>query len=63
MEDSDRTGFRHFIVDIVDRIKQKLPPRPKRIDSDTDTADPRDIPPLPEGSSDTSSADIDDGGI
>ena len=30
MDEEDRAGFRHFIVDIVDRIKQKIPQKPKK---------------------------------
>ncbi|MBQ2793982.1 MAG: serine hydrolase [Clostridia bacterium] len=30
MDEEDRAGFRTFIVDIMDRIKQKLPAKPKR---------------------------------
>ena len=34
MEETDRAGFRHFIVDIVDRIKLKLPQKPRRGECD-----------------------------
>ena len=38
MDDADRQGFRHFIDDIVDRIKQKMPPKPRgaRVEDEND---------------------------
>lgn len=35
MDEEDRAGFLHFIGDIVDRIKQKMPPKPRRARADS----------------------------
>ncbi len=47
MEEEERAGFRNFIVDIVDRIKQKLPARPKRPDPAGAVCAPSDANELP----------------
>ncbi len=39
MDEEDRAGFRHFIVDIVDRIKQKLPAKTRRSENESENGD------------------------